>query len=91
MTPEQRAAAIEFKSENHDNKLDIEGCAECREELRVLIAQAIREAVQEERETCAQLADKQAGKGRTIGDTKAIARAIRARTPLQPSTQEAKQ
>jgi hypothetical protein len=42
--------------------------------IETLVADAIRET----REACAQIADRQAGKNKTIGDTKAIARTIRA-------------
>lgn len=42
------------------------------------IATALSNARAEQREVDARIAEKQAGKGRTIGDTKAIARAIRA-------------
>lgn len=41
------------------------------------IDEAITEAVANERERCAVIAEKQAGKNRTLGDTKAIAAAIR--------------
>lgn len=41
------------------------------------LAAAIDAAIEAERERCAVIADKQAGKGRTMGDTKAIASAIR--------------
>jgi hypothetical protein len=43
------------------------------------LAREIENAIRAEREQCAQIADKQAGKGRTVGDTKAIATAIRGR------------
>lgn len=47
--------------------------------IEKVIRDGIDNAIKDEREACAEIADRQAGKDRTMGDTKAIARAIRAR------------